>query len=339
MGTFYGQLSLAEREEIGFRHRSGMSLRCIAALLGRAASTISREIARNTRVTKQWPKPDEPRVYLASRAQALTQRRRRWRASRFKLVRQPDLLAAVETGLAMGWSPQQIAGRLTRENGSPVISHESIYRYIYFQANQRNPLHRGLPQRRAYRRPRKSSQGMHLRFGVPGYTDLAHRPKAADARRQIGHWEADLMLFSKPAYGLLVVVERASRYLLMSRNDSRATQPTIDNLIGQFCALPKHKRRTVTFDQGKEFWSHKRLKQACGVETYFCKPHAPWQKGTVENTIGRLRRYLPRGVQYDEIQPDKIRQRVEAYKNTPRKCLGYRTPKEVYLNQTVALDT
>lgn len=337
MGQCYGQLSLEEREEIAFQLRSGSSQRAIARSLGRSVSTVSREIARNTKATKQWPKLGEERCYTAARAQSLSRRRQQRNKSRFKLVRQPELLSHVVDRLAMGWSPQQIAGRLALENGACIISHESIYRYIYHRAAQGEKLHHLLARKRSRRRPPGTGYGKGLRFGRSPQKSIDQRSRAANERTQQGHWEVDLMLFSRARFGLLVAVERRSRFLILKRHDTRATRPTIDALIDIFKPLPPARRRSVTFDQGKEFWDHPRLEEACKMQTFFCQPRSPWQKGSVENTIGRLRRTLPRKTDLDAQSPSQLRAIVTQYNNQPRACINFKTPKEQ--NQTVALAT
>lgn len=323
MGKHYRQLRLSERIEIYRLYREGKSLRRIGMALGRAPSTISRELARNGKVTKVWPGG-----YRPDRADALAARRRRWDA-RFKLARQPDLRALVRNRLAMGWSPEQIAGRLALDHGGTVISHESIYRYIYHRSAQKDYWHRLLPKAKS-RRGRLGRRGgspvEHIKHRVP----LSRRPAVADRRRQPGHWEADLMLFSRYGQAVLVTHERTSRYTRIVRQPSKAARPVLDSLSQQFRALPAPIRRSVTFDNGTEFAMHYRLNRNLGIDTYFCDPYAPWQKGGVENAISRLRRNLPRKSDLARISQEQLDQFLERYNDTPRKCLGFRTPNEVF---------
>jgi len=190
MGTKYNQLCLAERIEIYRLHSDGQSLRRIAKATGRSASTISRELRRNARRTKVWPGG-----YRPERAERLAMRRRRW-DGRFKMARQPALRALVYDQLAMGWSPEQIAGRLTRLNAPMRISHESIYRFIYHRTDQKDYWHRLLPKHKHRRGKRTRSGGLpinHIKHRRP----LSDRPQEVNDRKTVGHWEADLMVVLK----------------------------------------------------------------------------------------------------------------------------------------------
>lgn len=323
MGHHYIHLGLSERIEIYRLRCEGRSFRAIAATLRRSPSTISREWRRNGRPTKVWSGGYHP-----ERAERLAARRRRW-DGRFKLARQPALRAVVRDRLAMGWSPEQIAGRLTLENAPMRISHESIYRFVYHRTAQKDYWNRLLPMRKGRRgRPRRrgGSPVQHIKHRRP----IHHRPAQANDRRQPGHWEADLMLFAKYGQAVLISHERHSRLLLATRQPSKAANPILNTLLDTFRPLPKTLRRTITFDNGTEFARHYGLTQALGMQTFFCDPYAPWQKGGVENAIRRLRRQLPRKSDLAKISPIHLDQIVAAYNNTPRKCLGYKTPAEVF---------
>ncbi|HEX9718485.1 MAG TPA: IS30 family transposase [Ramlibacter sp.] len=334
MGTYYDQLNESEREVIGRLHSAGRSIREIARTLARSASTISREIRRNSRPTKRWYGG-----YVAARAQVLCERRRN-RGRTHKLARQPDLRNLVRDSLAMGWSPEQIAGRLALEHGRTIVSHESIYRYVYHRSSQKDYWHRLLP-RAKHRRGRLGRRGGspvdHIRERVP----LSARPAEAADRRQPGYWEADLMLFRRYGQAVLVTHERASRFTLITRQPNKAAQPVLDSLLARFTRLPAKLRRSITFDNSTEFAFHHRLKATLGLQTFFCDPHAPWQKGGIENAIGRLRRPLPRKSNLATISQEDLDELTTQYNNTPRQCLGFRTPAEVFSSflNCVALET
>ena len=323
MGQDYDQLSLNERIEIYRFHKAGQSLRRIAARLGRAPSTISRELRRNSQKRRAWSDG-----YCPLRAHQLTERRRRWDA-RFKLARQPALRRLVRDRLAMGQSPEQIAGRLALENSALQISHESIYRYVYHRSAQKDYWHRLLPKAKS-RRGRLGKRGgspvQHIRDRTP----LSARSKRANERRQAGHWEADLMLFSRYGHAVLVTLERRSRFLRLVRQPNKTAGATAASLLRQFRRLPKALRRSITFDNGTEFAHHTQLKDRLKMKTYFCDPHSPWQKGGVENAISRVRRMLPRKTDIAALSPQRLTKIIDAYNNTPRKCLGFKTPKEVF---------
>jgi transposase, IS30 family len=334
MGRSYEHVSLRERVEIEILRRSGVSMRQIGVVLGRSASTISRELARNGRPTKQWSGS-----YEGERAHQLAHRRRRWDA-RFKLARQPDLQSLVRNGLAMGRSPEQIAGRLAREHGRPVISHESIYRFVYHRSAQKDYWHRLLPRAKS-RRGQLGKRGGSPASRMSRRRPLSDRPAEAADRAVPGHWEADLMGFSKYGQYVLVTHERTSRLLRIERLPDKTAASVRTRLSNWLGTLPKPVRRSLTFDNGTEFALHYKLTCKLSHGTFFCDPHAPWQKGGIENAIGRMRRTLPRKSDLAVITTDQLDSLAAAYNDTPRKCLAFRTPKEVFSDiiNSVALQT
>jgi transposase, IS30 family len=317
MGRSYEQLSLEDRCEIARLSGSGGSIRQIAAALDRSPSTISRELMRN-RGSQVGYKPS----YAQQQARA-----RRWTGSR--LEREPGLRRAVMERLARGWSPEQVAGRLARDHGRKVISYESIYRFIYAQLKRSNDYRwrRYLPRgksRRGHRGRRASPASF-----IEGRVSLANRPLDAADRKTAGHWEADLMMFSKYGQAILTVHERTSRLLLAVRLASKAAHGVARHLVRLFAALPDTLRQSVTFDNGTEFACHLALHDLA-IETFFCDPYAPWQKGGIENAIGRMRRFIPRKTDLATLSTVRFRQSIAAYNNTPRKCLDFRTPAESF---------
>lgn len=331
MGTSYEQLGLRERVEIEIGRRNGLSMRAIGLGLGRSVATISRELARNAKPTKQWHK-----TYDGERAHGLAARRRRWDC-RHKLARQPDLANQIRDYLAMGWSPEMISGRLAHEQGRMVISAESIYRFVYHRSAQKDYWHKLLP-RKKHRRGRLGVRGGSPLKTFKARVPLSQRPSEAEGRAVPGHWEADLMAFSRYGQSVLVTHERTSRRLAIERIPSKAAQGVADKLVAFFHSVPKIVRKTITFDNGTEFAFHYQL-NTIGIPTYFCDPHAPWQKGGIENAIGRMRRPLPRKSDLATITDQHLAAIVEAYNNTPRKCLAFKTPNEVFsaFSTTVAL--
>ncbi len=334
MGQKYTHLSLRERVEIELWRRAGRSLRWIGQRLGRSAATISRELQRNARPTKQWRG-----TYDGERAHALARRRRRWEA-RFKLARQPDLRAHVRQSLAMGHSPEQIAGRLARDHGRPVISPESIYRFVYHRSAQKDYWHRLLPQAKS-RRGRLRRGGLSpVRF-IKERRSIRERPDEARDRRTPGHWETDTMLFARYGQALLVLHERSSRLILAVHPPDRKAATIACHLQAMLGSVPRALRRSLACDNGTEFARHHHLTRALGLTTYFCDPHSPWQKGGIENAIGRLRKGLPRRTDLRLLTPAQLQASLQAYNHTPRKCLGFQTPAELFAQsiQTVALQT
>jgi len=318
MGRSYEQLSLDDRCEIARLSANGSSVRQIATALDRSPSTISRELKRN-RGRQVGYKPS----YAQQQARA-----RRWTGCR--LDREPVLRRAVLEGLSRGWSPEQVAGRLAREHGHKVISHESIYRFIYAQIRRTTDFRwrRYLPRGKSKRGYRGRKGGSPASF-IEGRVSLANRPIEAADRTTAGHWEADLMMFSKYGQAVLTVHERTSRLLLGIRLASKVARGVARHLVRLFAGLPQNLRQTVTFDNGTEFACHLALHRLA-IATYFCDPHAPWQKGGIENAIGRMRRFIPRKTDLATLPTRRFRQSIAAYNNTPRKCLDFRTPAEAF---------
>jgi IS30 family transposase len=318
MGEQYGQLTLEERCTIARLHAEGHSIRQIAAALDRAPSSISRELKRNSGAKVGY----QP-AYAHEQAGA-----RRWQGAR--LERDDALRDLVLARLGRGWSPEQVSGWLARQDG-PTISYESIYRFIYAQIRRTNDSawRRYLPKakfKRGWRAGKGGSPASFIKDRVP----IAQRPKAVRYRRSPGHWEADLMLFSTYGQAILVAHERKSRIILLARQPSKAAAPTAEQLQAWLEPLPPALRKTMTFDNGTEFAQHYKLTQQLGIQTFFCDTHSPWQKGGIENAIGRMRRPLPRKTDIATIDPKTLDDCVAAYNNTPRKCLGFRSPAEVF---------
>ena len=329
MGRSYEQLSLEDRCSIARLREGGQSIRQIAAALDRSPSSISRELKRNT--------GSGPRAgaYKPSYAQAQTSARR-WNGSR--LDRDDALRGRVLALLAQGWSPEQIVGRLRREaGGRTVIGVESIYRFIYAQMKRTNDgAWRHYLPRAKFRRGRRGQRGGSPALHIKDRVSIAQRPEAVGDRRQAGHWEADFMLFSRYGQSVLVLHERTSRLTLFLKTDTRRAEPTAERLRNLLEPLPQALRRTLTFDNGTEFAEHHRLnQQPFNLATFFCDPHSPWQKGGVENAIGRFRRFLPRRTNLDDIDPDQLVTATRAYNHTPRLCLDFRTPAEVFSEQVL----
>jgi IS30 family transposase len=318
MGRYYEQLSLEERCAISTLSREGKSIRQIAAIVARAPSTVAREMRRTTSKTKGY----EP-AYAQQQTAG-----RRWRGSR--LERQPALRSTVLDRLAMGWSPQQVAIHLAQAQGGKIISYESIYRFIAAQITRTKVYgwRHYLPRAKSKRgRPRreKSSSAMWIKERV----SIHARPPEAS---RLGHWEADLMLFS--AYGdtLLVLQERYSRLVLLAKLMTKSAHTTAFSMTQLLSQVPTPLLKSMTFDNGSEFAEHYRL-HVLGMSTYFCDVRSPWQKGGIENAIGRLRRLLPRKTALSQWQEDDIQKVALLYNHTPRKCLNYKTPADVFTQQ------
>ena len=322
MGKHYDQVTLEERCTIARLRQAGQSIRQIATALDRSPSSISRELKRNhARQLGYQP------AYAQQQAAA-----RRWKGSR--LQRNAKLRDLVLGCLQRGWSPEQVAGWLKRRKLPSTVSHETIYRFIYAQIRRTNHgAWRHYLPRAKYRRGWRAKPGGSPASFIKGRVSIALRPDAVQRRRTFGHWEADLMHFATPGQTILVAHERKSRLLLLARQPGRAAQPTAEQLLAWFQALDRRLRKTITFDNGTEFAQHHILTDKLAIRTFFCDPHSPWQKGAVENAIGRLRRPLPRKTNLNTIDDRFLRALVVAYNNTPRKCLRFLSPAQAFLSQ------
>jgi IS30 family transposase len=317
MGTQYEQLTESERFEIVRLRADGLSLSEIGRMTGRNKGTISREVRRNAL-------PRGGYVPVSAERMALVRRHQRRKS---KIERTSGLADTVRDQLiAMGRSPEQISGLLALEHNKPVISPESIYRFAYSKVGRAENLHRFLPyaKPRRGRRVKRSTRSL-----IPARVSIHDRPAAIAERQEFGHWEGDLMAFSQPGQNNLVLTERKSRYILATRQPDKTAATTTTSLQTLLNSLPGQARRSLTFDNGAEFTGHSKL----GLPTYFCDPHSPWQKGTVENTIGRLRRDLPRSTRPTDYTEADFNDIIANHNNTPRKCLGYKTPAEVVLSE------
>jgi IS30 family transposase len=322
MERCYAHLDLEDRCAIARLRQQGQTIRQIAAALDRSPSSISRELKRNSGSQLGY-KP----AYADQQAKA-----RRWTGS--KLDRDHDLREIVLDCLARGWSPEQLAGWLRRSKPPRRISYETIYRFIYAQIRRTNDgSWRLYLPRQKYKRGRRPRPGGSPATLIKDRVPISLRPKAADARRQPGHWEADLMLFRKYGQAILAVHERKTRILLLAKQPSKQAEPTTSRLLAWLKPLDKRLVRTLTFDNGTEFARHHILNKKLGLPTFFCDPHSPWQKGGIENAIGRMRRPLPRKTDLANLRPQQLSALVAEYNNTPRKCLGYKSPAQAFLSQ------
>ena len=313
MGHKYRQIGIEERIEIARLSAEGHSIRQIAARLDRAPSSVARELKRNSGAQVGY-KP----VYAQQQARA-----RRWSGSR--LDRDAGLREAVLGQLQAGWSPEQIAGR-----SGGVISTETIYRFVYAQIRRHNDYRwRHYLPRAKFKRGRRPKGGGSPALHMSGRIPLGERPAEVAGRTSPGHWEADLMAFSRYGQNLLMLHERMSRALIGVILPSKHAAPIAHAIAAALAPLPGPLRQTVTFDNGTEFAHHYEL-NAMGIGTFFCDPHAPWQKGGIENAIGRMRRTLPRKTDLATIEHQHLRTLIAAYNATPRKCLDWKTPAEAF---------
>ncbi len=324
MPRTYGQLDLDERRTLFRLVEARRPVGEIAARLGRHRSTVYRELGRN-----RFREGDRGFCgYFPLTAQDLADRRRRRRR---KLAADDGLRAHIVERLTAGWSPQQIAGRLKRQADDPAsVCHETIYRHVYGPEGRADGLYRHLPKAR---RRRGSRYGRKPRASPsPRERWIENRPAEIDGRETFGHREADLLIFSKRhgQANVTSLLERKSRLTVLPPNGDRRSTAVLAGIAGGLRALPETARRTVTFDRGSEFAGYAALDRHLDLASYFCDPHSPWQKGGVGNANGRVRRDLPREVEPGALAAAPLRRLAERLNDTPRRCLGYRTPREVF---------
>ena len=321
-------LTLAEREEISRGLAAKQSIRSIAAGLGRAASTVSREISRNGGYDKY---------------RALEADKRAWeRAHRPKgcrLVRCPRLRELVEEKLRQDCSPEQIAGWLKREyrdDESLYVSQETIYRSLFIQARRalKKELTEHLRTKRTIRRSRHASRKGHGKGRIEGMISIRERPASVEDRAVPGHWEGDLIAGSKNTY-IATLVERFSRYVMLVKVSNKETETVINALIDPAHKLPTELYKTLTWDRGLEMAQHKRFTLATEIAVYFCDPRSPWQRGSNENTNGLIRQYFPKGTDLSLHSQEHLDMIARKLNGRPRKTLEFANPAET-LNAGVA---
>lgn len=317
----YAHLTRGERYQISVLHDAGHSIREIAMMLGRNASTISRELRRNR--GGHGYRPLQAHVRACERA-------RRGRCRVRINARQWRGIAGL---IRRHWSPEQIAWR-ARHEGTLRVSPEWIYRFVYADGARGGDLVTHLRCRR--QRRKRYGSGRQRRGRIVGRVGIEHRPAAAARRSQPGHWEADTLIGKGPRGALLSTVERRSRFVRLgklARRTTQAVQQQFRRRLGRYA----DRVRTVTVDNGKEFAGHAGISRVLSCAVYFADPYASYQRGTSENTNGLIRQYLPKGRDLTTLTGAEIRAIEDRLNHRPRKCLGFLTPHEVFNNTRESL--
>jgi len=324
------RLTLAEREEISRGLASGLSLRAIAAGMGRAPSTVCREVTMNGGRSH----------YRALHAERDARRRAR-RPKVAKLARCHRLRRVVEAGLENYWSPEEISAWLALEypdDPEMQVSHETIYMSLFVQGRGalRQELHQCLRTGRALRRPKARTKGG---FGQGQITDMvmiSERPSEAKDRAVPGHWEGDL-IYGRRMTTIGTLVERSTRYVMLFALPNGHTAEAVNTAIAKkIRSLPTELRRSLTWDQGKEMAEHARFTIDTGLQIYFCDPKSPWQRGSNENTNGLLRQYLPKTTDLSAVTQSQLNSIARSLNGRPRQTLGWKSPSEAF-NEAVAM--
>lgn len=312
----YRHLSSDERLIIDRMHQQGKSCRQIALKLKRSHTTILRELKRNA----DWKKGY---VYSIAETRMLGRRR----LKRHTLFKDQVLQRFVINRLRDKWSPDVIAAYLKKHHPKRAVSKETIYRFIYeTEYGRKAKLYKLLTRCHKNRIPygKRKKRGSK----IPNRTSIHKRPKSVHKRLRIGHWEGDLIL--NKGGNIAVMIERKTRFIMAIKNKSKRTDEVIGALSSKLQRLPGKLKQSISFDQGAEFTQHETLKEAHGIQTYFCDPYSPWQKGAVENANGIIRRWIPKKADIIELKQQELDAIIHTINNTPRACLGYKTPHKLF---------
>lgn len=323
-------LSMAEREEIRAGIERGESLRAIARWLGRDVSCVSREVKRNGgRDAYRAYRADERAAQAACRPQAR------------RIASNERLRLAIEAKLVERWSPEQISQHLKGaypDDESMRASHETIYQSLFVQT--RGSLRKELTQYLRSGRTRRKPQGsVETRGKLTNMVNIRERPAEALDRAVPGHWEGDLLLGANQRSQIGTLVERKTRFVMLVKLQGRTTEVVVKALAEKIQALPEALWRTLTWDQGRELAAHEKLTIDTGVKVYFCDPQSPWQRGSNENTNGLLRQYFPKGTDLSRHTQSDLDAVADQLNTRPRQTLGWRTPAEMYAQETTVAMT
>ena len=315
----YSQLSYEERVRIETLKLEGYSCRRIARVLNRHHTTISREIKRN------YSTDDFVQFYDAENADQ-NDKRRKSQSRSLGWLRDTTTRNYVRRKLKQRWSPEQIAGRLPHDLPAKSISHEAIYCYIYRHAKDFiQYLARKHPRRQWFTYFYKS-RGNQISFR----TDISERPGKIEKRKEPGHWEVDLIVSRGSSHALSVLVEPTSRLVRIGRVEDKRAGLHKASIVRRLSGLGREQLKSITYDNGPENALHYLINKELGTKSYFCKPYHSWEKGTVENTNGLIRRYLPKKTDFSQVSSKAIKKIEHLLNNRPRKCLNFKTPNEVF---------
>lgn len=315
----YKQLSLLEREKIFGLRKEKLSFRAIGRKLNRPHTTLTREFLRNAKYGQAYI----PCIADKRARERLSKQRQQasWKG--------PEIYSYVRKHLQEDrWSPEQIAGRLSIDHPRLGICHETIYSAIYARENRKEKLWQYLTIRRQ-KRIKKGGRHVHRDSRIPEAVSIDKRPKIVEKRKQIGHWETDNVIGKITDKTVLsVTVERKIKVTLLSKLVAKTADEKTKKLFIRMAQLPDNLRKTMTADNGSENANHKEITNSLDMLMYFCHAYHSWERGTVENTNGRIRKYIPKGISMDLIDEKTIQIIEWKLNSTPRKCLGFRTPYE-----------
>lgn len=314
----YSHLSLDEREILMAQLEAGTPKRRIAKLLNRHVSTISRECRRN--------QPEIREVkYRANQAHIRSEKRKKETHMRERL-KSAKTREYVAEKLLLGWTPEIISGRIRYERTLETTNYESIYQWIY---TDRRDLISCLPRSHRKRRKRGSATYKHA-SKIPSRVPIESRPELANTRQEPGHWEADTAVSRQSKGAISVIVERSTRFVKICKLHSKSALNMHDALIQALLQEPQHLRKSITFDNGTENVLHTRINAALGTHSFFCQPYHSWEKGSVEQVIGLIRRSYPKKTDWDLVSQKDLAIIQNSLNHRPRKCLNFLSPAEAY---------
>lgn len=324
----YTHLTLEEREKLFALSSQGLSLREVGRILGRSDTTLGRELARNK--TGQGKRSNEYLIFRYVPCKANEKARKRGVNQRSKAPLKETLIwLYVREHLREPycWTPEQVSGRLKIDHPDKSICTEAIYQYIYSKQGKRHKLWKYLVNKRK-KRMKKEGRRVYRASKIPGAVSIDKRPQEVSLRETVGHWESDNVLGKQgDALALSVTVERLTRVTIISKV-GRSSDDKVKSLSYRLVKLPQAARLTLTVDNGGENTNHEQITLALGLSVYFCHPYHSWEKGTVENMNGRIRRFIPKGLSLDGLTHNQIKNLEYRLNSTPRKCLEYLTPYE-----------
>jgi transposase, IS30 family len=325
----YVHFSTSERSQLyKLRITDNLSMSAIATIMNRSKSTISRELKRNTDEKYQVYSPDTAEMKMTVR--------RAKSKGRFKRISDPTI-AEIKQRLEQYHSPEQLAGRMKFE-GLGKVSYETIYQMIYANHQGLGFYKQYLRQKQKQRRRKGVKQ---KRGGIPNRVGIENRPKIADMKTEIGHWESDTVIGANHAGVVVTHVDKASKYLLAALAENKTMEEINKITIGLLEDVKPEFRKTMTFDNGREFCGHGKLSESLNLACFFATPYHSWERGLNEHTNGLIRQFFPKSTNFKTVSEEDFRKAVDLINHRPRKSLDYRTPHEVFysVSGTVALQT
>ncbi len=317
----YKHLSITDRELISILKAQHKPLREIARAVNRDPATISRELKRNA-------PPVHTGYYLAHTAHQRSEKRKS-KAHQRQRLKNDAISAYVREKLSLGWSPEQVSGRLPLEHPSFCISHEAIYQYIY---KEHHELIAQLT-RSHKKRHKKGHSRKHKKSHIPNRVGIQDRPEDIAQRQHMGHWESDTIVSRQSVAAIMLLVERKTRVSLITKINQKTALENSQGIIARLQDFPQTLRQSITYDNGSENTEHETVNQQLNTLSFFCNPYHSWEKGSVENTAGLVRRIYPKKTDFAVVPDEDIAATEFLLNNRPRKCLNYLTPLEAMANE------